>query len=90
MTQSFFLGYTFSGILIAFLARNNPIVAILVALFVAVLFVAGQSLQVFYQIPGSMVQLIQAIIVIAVAYCWQKPRRLASRQSTAPWPGAHA
>jgi ABC-type uncharacterized transport system permease subunit len=67
MTQSFFLGYTFSGILIAFLARNNPIVAILVALFVGVLFVAGQSLQVFYQIPGSMVQLIQAIIVISVA-----------------------
>ena len=40
---------------------------ILVALFVGVLFVAGQSLQVFYQIPGSMVQLIQAIIVISVA-----------------------
>ena len=32
-----------------------------------VLFVAGQSLQVFYQIPAAMVQLIQAIIVIAVA-----------------------
>ena len=67
MTQSFFLGYTFSGILIAFLARNNPLIAILVALFVGVLFVAGQSLQVFYQIPGAMVQLIQAIIVISVA-----------------------
>jgi ABC-type uncharacterized transport system permease subunit len=67
MTQSFFLGYTFSGILIAFLARNNPLIAILVAAFVGVLFVAGQSLQVFYQIPGAMVQLIQAIIVIAVA-----------------------
>jgi general nucleoside transport system permease protein len=67
MTQSFFLGYTFSGILIAFLARNNPLIAILVAIFVGVLFVAGQSLQVFYQIPGAMVQLIQAIIVITVA-----------------------
>lgn len=67
MTQSFFLGYTFSGILIAFLARNNPLLAILVAVFVGVLFVAGQSLQVFYQIPGAMVQLIQAIIVISVA-----------------------
>lgn len=67
MTQSFFLGYTFSGILIAFLARNNALLAILVAAFVGVLFVAGQSLQVFYQIPGAMVQLIQAIIVISVA-----------------------
>jgi ABC-type uncharacterized transport system permease subunit len=32
-----------------------------------VLVVAEQSLQVFYQIPGSMVQLIQAVIVISVA-----------------------
>jgi ABC-type uncharacterized transport system permease subunit len=67
LTQSYFVGYGFSGILIGFLARNNPIAAILVAFLVAVLFVAGQSLQVFYQIPGSMVQLVQAIIVISVA-----------------------
>ena len=67
MTQSFFLGYGFSGILIAFLSRNNPLAAILVSIFVAVLFVAGQSLQVFYQIPGAMVQLIQAVIVLSVA-----------------------
>jgi simple sugar transport system permease protein len=67
MTQSFFVGYGFSGILIGFLARNNAIAAVMVAFLVAVLFVAGQSLQVFYQIPGSMVQLVQAIIVICVA-----------------------
>ena len=67
MTQSFFLGYGFSGILIGFLARNNPLAVVPVALFVAILFVAGQSLQVFYQIPAAMVQLIQALIVIAVA-----------------------
>ena len=67
MTQSFFLGYGFSGILIAFLARNNPIGTAVVAVFVAVLMVAGQSLQVFYQIPFAMVQLIQAIVVICVA-----------------------
>jgi general nucleoside transport system permease protein len=67
MTQSFFMGYGFSGILIAFLARNNPIAAIPVAFLLAILFVTGQSLQVFYQIPGAMVQLIQAIIVMTVA-----------------------
>jgi simple sugar transport system permease protein len=67
LTQSFFAGYGFSGILIAFLARNNPLAAIPVSLAMAWLFVTGQSLQVFYQIPFSMVQLIQAIIVIAVA-----------------------
>jgi simple sugar transport system permease protein len=38
-----------------------------VAVLVATLFIAGRSLQVFYQVPFAMVQLIQAIIVICVA-----------------------
>ena len=67
LTQSFFTGYGFSGILIAFLARNSPPIALIVAILVAVLFVAGQSLQVFYQIPFAMVRLIQAIVIICVA-----------------------
>jgi len=67
LTQAFYQGYGFSGILIAFLARNNPLAATVVALLVAALFVTGRSLQVFYQVPFSMVQLIQAVIVIAVA-----------------------
>jgi ABC-type uncharacterized transport system permease subunit len=67
LTQSFYAGYGFSGILIAFLARNSPIAALPVALALAWLFVAGQGLQVFYQIPASMVELIQAILVICVA-----------------------
>ncbi|MBP7567108.1 MAG: ABC transporter permease [Burkholderiaceae bacterium] len=67
LTQAFYQGYGFSGILIAFLARNHPVAATVVALLVALLFVAGRSLQVFYQVPFAMTQLIQAIIVIAVA-----------------------
>lgn len=67
LTQAFYTGYGFSGILIAFLARNHPIAAAVVAVLVAALFVTGRTLQVFYQIPFAMVQLIQAIIVICVA-----------------------
>ena len=67
MTQSFFIGYGFSGILIAFLARNHPLVIVLVAAFIALLMISGQSLRVFYQVPFAVVQLIQAIIVICVA-----------------------
>ncbi len=67
LTQAFYTGYGFSGILIAFLARNHPIAAAFVAILVAALFVSGRTLQVFYQIPFAMVQLIQAIIVICVA-----------------------
>lgn len=67
LTQSFFVGYGFSGILIGFLARNNPLAIVLFSLLIAVMMVAGQTLQVFYQIPFAMVQLIQATIVICVA-----------------------
>jgi simple sugar transport system permease protein len=67
LTASFFDGYVFSGVLIAFLSRNDPIVVVIVGFLLAVLFVTGQTLQVFYQIPFTMVQLIEAIIVIAVA-----------------------
>ena len=67
MTQSFFVGYGFSGILIAFLARSRPLLALLVALLVGLLMVGGQSLQVFYGVPWAMVQLIQAVLVITVA-----------------------
>lgn len=67
LTQSFFHGYGVSGVLIAFLARSNPLAAAIVATLMATLYVAGQNLQVFYAIPGAMVQLIQALVVICVA-----------------------
>lgn len=67
LTQSFAEGYVFSGVLIAFLSRNDPIVVAVVGFLIAVLFIVGQSLQIFYQIPFTMVQLIEAIIVMAVA-----------------------
>ena len=82
LTQAFYQGYGFSGILIAFMARNNPLAAAVVALLVAALFVTGRSLQVFYQVPFDMVQLVQAIIVIAVAasdfFIRHRLRRVAS------------
>lgn len=53
--------------LIAFLSRNDPLVVAIVGFLVAVLFITGQTLQVFYQIPFTMVQLIEAIIVMSVA-----------------------
>jgi ABC-type uncharacterized transport system permease subunit len=67
LTYSYFPGYGFSGVLIAFLARNNPFAVFVVSLLVAILFVAGQNLQIFFQIPGSMVQVIEAIMVFSVA-----------------------
>ncbi|MGE0241690.1 MAG: ABC transporter permease, partial [Parvibaculaceae bacterium] len=67
LTTEFFVGYGFSGILIAFLARNHPLAAAFVAFLFSTLVIAGQSLQVFYHIPFAMVQLIQALVVMCVA-----------------------
>ena len=67
LTLGFYEGYGFSGVLIAFLARNNAIYAAVVAVLIGMLYVTGQSFQIFYQIPFAMVQMIQAIIVMCVA-----------------------
>jgi ABC-type uncharacterized transport system permease subunit len=67
LTESYADGYVFSGVLIAFLSRNDPIVIAVVSFLIAVLFITGQTLQVFYQIPFTMVQMIEAIIVMSVA-----------------------
>ncbi|WP_238369890.1 ABC transporter permease [Heliomarina baculiformis] len=67
MTQDFFSGYLFSGVLIAFLGRNHPLGVVVVAFFMAVLLLVGQSLQVFFGVPFALVQLIQAIFITCVA-----------------------
>jgi simple sugar transport system permease protein len=67
LTESYAEGYVFSGVLIAFLSRNDPLIVAVVGFLIAVLFITGQTLQVFYQIPFTMVQLIEAIIVMSVA-----------------------
>ena len=60
------IGYGFSGIVIAFLARNNPAAVILVSFLMAGLYVGGESIQVFYGLPEALIGLIQATIVICV------------------------
>jgi general nucleoside transport system permease protein len=67
LTQSFASGYVFSGVLIGFLSRNDPIVVLIISFLLATLYIVGQTLQVFYQIPFSMVQMIEAVIVMCVA-----------------------
>lgn len=67
MTQDFFVGYLFSGVLIAFLGRNHPVGVVIVAFFIAVLMLVGQSLQVFFGVPAALTQLVQAIFIICVA-----------------------
>ena len=60
------IGYGFSGIVIAFLARNNPAAVVVVSFLMAGLYVGGEGIQVFYGLPEALIGLIQAIIVICV------------------------
>lgn len=60
------LGYAFSGIVIAFLAANKPFKVVLVAFLMGGLYVAGESMKVFYNLPDSIIGLIQAIIVLSI------------------------
>ena len=59
LTFTLAAGYGFSGIMIAFLARNNPISVLVVAFLIGGLFVGGLSIKSFYGLPEAMVQLIQ-------------------------------
>ena len=58
LTPFLTIGFGFSGIVIAFLARNNALGVIVVSFLMAGLFVSGDSLQVFYGLPAAMVGLI--------------------------------
>lgn len=67
LTATMAIGYLFSGIVIAFLARNNPLAVLVVAFLLGGLFVGGKSLYVFYSLPVGVIWLLEAIIVLTVA-----------------------
>ncbi|RJF87731.1 ABC transporter permease [Oleomonas cavernae] len=63
-----FLGgnYTFSGIVIGFLARTHPLGVVVAAFCVAGMFTAGSSLKVFYSLSDAVVVLIEGIILMSL------------------------
>jgi simple sugar transport system permease protein len=66
LTQFVAHGYTFSAILIAFLARFNPLAVIPVAFIVAGLFTAGETLKTFYQLPLALILVVESLILLSV------------------------
>ena len=57
-------GYTFSGIVIAFIGRFRPIPVIVTAFVVGGVYTAGDTLKVFYQLPAAITTLIEAVILL--------------------------
>ncbi|MGI9305153.1 MAG: ABC transporter permease [Gammaproteobacteria bacterium] len=66
LTQHIAHGYTFSAILIAFLARLNPVAVVPTAFVVAGLFTAGDTLKTFYQLPLAIILVVEALILLSV------------------------
>lgn len=67
MPQGFNPGLGFDGIVVALLARNNPIGCIFAALFFGMLRTAADNMERFADTPRTVVQIVQAIIVLAVS-----------------------
>jgi len=59
-------GYTFSAIVIAFVARFHPIGVMVAAFVIAGIYTAGDALKVFYQLPEATVVLIQSVILLSL------------------------
>lgn len=89
MPQGFNPGLGFDGIVVALLARNNPIACIFAAFFFGMLRTAADNMERFADTPRTVVQIVQAIIVLAVSaqlsFGWLRSRM--NRRST-PTSGA--
>jgi general nucleoside transport system permease protein len=84
MPQGFNPGLGFDGIVVALLARNNPIGCIFAAFFFGALRTASDNMERFADTPRTVVQIVQAIVVLAVSaqlsFGWLRSRM--NRRST--------
>ncbi len=58
------LGFGFDGVAIALIAQRNPIATVLVAYFFAVLRVGATTMQVGTGVPTSVIEIIQALVIV--------------------------
>ncbi|MDQ7026459.1 MAG: ABC transporter permease [Anaerolineae bacterium] len=66
LQQGLAVGYGFTGIIVAWLARLNPFGVILVALLLAGLLVGGDELQMSMQLPAAVGEVLQGMILLFV------------------------
>lgn len=57
-------GYGFTAIVVALLGRDNALKVTLAALFFGLLLVGGTALEVSYQVPAALVEIIQALVIL--------------------------
>ncbi|MEG1602454.1 MAG: ABC transporter permease [Cloacibacillus sp.] len=66
MSRGFSMGYGYTGILVAWLARLSPIYVPLVAFLMGLLLVGGDTLQVVMGLPLASLQILQGLILFSV------------------------
>tara|TARA_Y100001970_G_scaffold291609_1_gene429428 strand:- start:1425 stop:2492 length:1068 start_codon:yes stop_codon:yes gene_type:complete len=66
LQQNISIGYGYTGIIVAWLAKNNPLGVIFSSFFMSIVFVGTEVLQIEYGLPISMVYLYQGIILFTV------------------------
>jgi simple sugar transport system permease protein len=66
LSRGFAVGYGFTGVIVAWLARLNALALPLVAFLMGILLVGGDTLQVAMGLPMSSVQVIQGMILFCV------------------------
>lgn len=67
LLDSFSSGYGYTAIVVALLARNNPVGVIIAAIFFAALNTGGSNMQMFSGVPASLTDVLTGLIVFFVA-----------------------
>ena len=62
-------GYGFTAIIVAFLARLNPIGIIFSALLIALTYIGGESAQITYDLPNSITSIFQGMLLFYFLAC---------------------
>jgi ABC-type uncharacterized transport system permease subunit len=60
--------YGYEGILVAFMARQNPLIAILVAVLLGGIRASGSNLQTSFNLPYSSVMIFQGIVFLSILF----------------------
>ena len=83
-------GYGYTGVLVAFLARGNPLAVIPVALLLGGIGASGGLLQRVFELPDATVNVLQGILFISILFSETfygrslKELRLGGRRPAAP------
>jgi simple sugar transport system permease protein len=61
-------GYGYSGILVAFLARQNPLGCIVISILFGGLLASGGMLQRIHQLPDATILVFEGIVFLAILF----------------------